>query len=116
MTCDAWVAGMNARFADFIFIVISLTTLSIVIAGFTSELLMLKNSVTDIMIVVFSCRATAYGGNCTFWDDSTQWNETIKAGVLQFGMASMDALGDHFFCTWEVGHSSGILVVLQVRS
>lgn len=37
--------------------------------------------------------ATSYGGNCLFLENSTQWNEAIKAGVKQFGM---DILGDRF--------------------
>jgi len=49
---------------------------------------------------------TTYGGNCSFWEDSTRWNETTKAGIERFGMASMDALRDYFFWTWKVGNSS----------
>lgn len=47
---------------------------------------------------------TTYGGNCSFWEDSTQWNETTKAGIERFGMASMDALRDYFFWTWKASN------------
>ena len=40
--------------------------------------------------------------NCTFWNDITQWDDNSKAGLMNFAMASMDALGDWFFWTWKV--------------
>lgn len=46
-------------------------------------------------------RAT-YGGDCEQWQDSTNWNASTKAGILQLGMATMDALDSWFFWTWKV--------------
>lgn len=42
-------------------------------------------------------------GDCEFWIDSTQWNETIIEGLKQYTLASMDALQNWFFWTWKVG-------------
>ncbi|KAF8147430.1 hypothetical protein K438DRAFT_1989660 [Mycena galopus ATCC 62051] len=36
------------------------------------------------------------------WTPST-WNDTVKAGVQQFALASMDATQDSFFWTWKIG-------------
>lgn len=46
----------------------------------------------------------SYGGDCGFWQDASLWNSTVKAGLKEFALASMDALGDWFFWTWKVGH------------
>jgi hypothetical protein len=43
-----------------------------------------------------------YGGDCTEWQDSTNWNASTKAGVKAFAMASMDAMQNWFFWTWKV--------------
>jgi glucan 1,3-beta-glucosidase len=45
----------------------------------------------------------SYGGDCTLWQDSTNWNATVKSGLIEFALASMDALQDWFFWTWKVG-------------
>ncbi|KAJ7690962.1 hypothetical protein B0H17DRAFT_910793, partial [Mycena rosella] len=34
----------------------------------------------------------AYGGDCNLWLDAWTWNSMVKAGVLQFALASMDAM------------------------
>ena len=41
-------------------------------------------------------------GDCTLWQDSTNWNDTTKSGVMDLAKASMDALQDWFFWTWKV--------------
>jgi len=53
----------------------------------------------------------SYEGNCADWQDSSYWTAGTKAGLLAFSSASMDALGDWFFCTWTVsmGYFSFIL-------
>jgi len=43
-----------------------------------------------------------YGGNCADWQDSSQWTDGTKAGLMAFASASMDALKDWFFWTWKV--------------
>ena len=47
-----------------------------------------------------------FPGGCDFWNDYTQWNDTIKSGLKQFALASMDALQNYFFWTWKVGNAS----------
>lgn len=44
----------------------------------------------------------SFGGDCSVWEDSTNWTEGTKAGLLHFALASLDALGDAFFWTWKV--------------
>lgn len=41
-------------------------------------------------------------GDCAFWIDPTQWNQTIIDGLMQYTLASMDALQNWFFWTWKV--------------
>lgn len=43
---------------------------------------------------------TTYGGVCE--NDSSTWGDGVKAGLLSFASAQMDALGDYFFWTWKV--------------
>ncbi|KAF7366076.1 Glycoside hydrolase family 5 protein [Mycena venus] len=48
----------------------------------------------------------SYGGACSLWEDSSTWNATVIAGVREFALASMDALGDWFFWTWKIGKAA----------
>jgi glucan 1,3-beta-glucosidase len=48
---------------------------------------------------------------CALFLDSSQWNETMKAGIQQFALASMDALQDWFFWTWKVSHCILLLLI-----
>jgi len=45
-------------------------------------------------------------GDCELFTDSSAWNATLKQGVLDFTLASMDALQNWWFWTWKVGASS----------
>lgn len=45
-------------------------------------------------------------GSCTTWTDWQSWDQSTKDGVLQFVLASMDALQNWFFWTWKIGPSS----------
>lgn len=47
-----------------------------------------------------------FGGDCGLYQDSSNWNETLKAGLKAFAMASMDANYDWFFWTWKIGNST----------
>jgi glucan 1,3-beta-glucosidase len=49
-------------------------------------------------------------GDCTLWQDASNWNDTVKAGLQAFTEASMDALGDWFFWTWKIGNSTAGIV------
>lgn len=54
----------------------------------------------------------SYGGDCSFWMDHTQWNQTIKDGLKEFALASMDALQNWFFWTWKVRSPSIVVIFL----
>lgn len=43
-----------------------------------------------------------YGGNCADWQDSSQWDDSTRAGLLQLALASMEALDSWFYWTWKV--------------
>ncbi|KIJ63488.1 glycoside hydrolase family 5 protein [Hydnomerulius pinastri MD-312] len=55
--------------------------------------------------------ASSFGDSCSLFLDSSQWNETMKAGLMEFSLASMDALQNWFFWTWKIGNSSTTNVV-----
>lgn len=40
--------------------------------------------------------------DCTYWNNYGSWNDTVKAGLKNFALASMDALIYPFFWTWKV--------------
>jgi len=40
--------------------------------------------------------------NCAFWTNSAAWNDTVKEGLKNFALASMDSLINPFFWTWKV--------------
>ena len=40
--------------------------------------------------------------NCDFWTNSAAWNDTVKEGLKNFALASMDSLMNPFFWTWKV--------------
>lgn len=85
--CDGWAAGVNA----------SQTAFGVTLAGEFS------NGINDCGLFVNGVGGGhSYGGDCNFWMDSTQWNETIVDGLHEFMLASMDALQNWFFWTWKV--------------
>ncbi|KAF9228587.1 glycoside hydrolase family 5 protein [Gyrodon lividus] len=45
-------------------------------------------------------------GSCTPWTDWQTWDTTMKTGIMNFALASMDALQNWFFWTWKIGNSS----------
>ncbi|KAF8341007.1 glycoside hydrolase family 5 protein [Amanita rubescens] len=90
--CDSWAAEMNTSRLRF-----GVTYSGEFSYGYNDCGLFLRG-------VQGSMGPTTYGGNCSFWEDSAQWNETTKAGIGRFGMASMDALRDYFFWTWKASN------------
>ena len=40
--------------------------------------------------------------DCSLWTNSASWNDTVKEGLMNFALASMDALVYPFFWTWKV--------------
>ncbi|PSS05560.1 hypothetical protein PHLCEN_2v3730 [Hermanssonia centrifuga] len=47
-----------------------------------------------------------YSGDCTPFMNSGDWNDTMKGGIMNFALASMDTLEDWFFWTWKIGNDS----------
>lgn len=45
---------------------------------------------------------TTNNPNCAFWNSYGSWNDTVKAGLKNFALASMDALVYPFFWTWKI--------------
>jgi len=45
-------------------------------------------------------------GNCSTWTDYENYDNATKAAILQFTLASMDALQDYYFWTWKIGPSA----------
>ncbi|KAE9406818.1 glycoside hydrolase [Gymnopus androsaceus JB14] len=89
--CNAWGPSMNISREDF----------GVTIAGEFSC------GYNDCGLYVEGVNGTtSYGGDCSFWQDSSSWNETVKAGLMEFALASMDANQNWFFWTWQIGNSS----------
>uniref|UniRef100_A0A0W0FBP2 glucan 1,3-beta-glucosidase n=1 Tax=Moniliophthora roreri TaxID=221103 RepID=A0A0W0FBP2_MONRR len=45
-------------------------------------------------------------GDCSKWLDYTKFDGATKQELMQFAMASMDALQNFFFWTWKIGNST----------
>ncbi|KAF8919326.1 glycoside hydrolase [Mucidula mucida] len=99
--CDNWGAGVNGTMADFGF----------ANAGEWS------NAVSDCGLFLNGVglgtryegnytEATTAVGSCEPLLDWENWDDTMKAAVKQFAMASMDALQNWFFWTWKIGEST----------
>ncbi|KAJ7120635.1 glycoside hydrolase family 5 protein [Mycena filopes] len=85
--CNAWAASINT----------SRTAFGVTVAGEFS------NGYNDCGLYLTGVNGTqSYGGDCSLWTDSSTWNDTTKAGVKQFTLASMDAMQDWFFWTWKI--------------
>ncbi|KAH0830445.1 exo-beta-1,3-glucanase [Lanmaoa asiatica] len=104
--CNTWASNFNTSMAAF----------GLSAAGEFS------NAVTDCGLWVNGVGlGTRYEGNytgswpvigsCTPWTDWQNWNTAMKTGILNFAMASMDALQNWFFWTWKIGASSASGVV-----
>jgi len=86
--CSAWGPSLNTSRSAF----------GVTVAGEFS------NGYNDCGLYLTGVNGTqAYGGNCSLWEDASTWNDTTKAGVKQFALASMDATQDWFFWTWKIG-------------
>ncbi|KDR69908.1 hypothetical protein GALMADRAFT_255764 [Galerina marginata CBS 339.88] len=89
--CDRWTSSMNT----------SRTAFGVTVAGEFS------NGFNDCGLFLKGVGGTTtYGGNCDDWQDSSNWTDGTKAGLLAFASASMDGLRDWFFWTWKVGPSN----------
>jgi glucan 1,3-beta-glucosidase len=86
--CTSWAASLNTSRVAF----------GVTVAGEFS------NGYNDCGLYLTGVNGTqAFGGNCSLFMDASTWNDTVKAGVQQFALASMDATQDWFFWTWKIG-------------
>ncbi|KAJ7487059.1 glycoside hydrolase family 5 protein [Mycena latifolia] len=89
--CATWAASMNQSRSAF----------GVTVAGEFS------NGYNDCGLFLDGVGGAAhYGGDCALWEDAAPWNASVKAGVMQFALASMDALQDWFFWTWKIGEAA----------
>ena len=89
--CKSWGASMNGSRSAF----------GPTVAGEFS------NAINDCGLYLIGVNQSAnYGEGCEYWMDANGWSDATKEGLLNFALASMDALGDYFFWTWKVGNSS----------
>ncbi|KAJ7843740.1 glycoside hydrolase family 5 protein [Mycena olivaceomarginata] len=91
LACTSWASSLNNSRSQF----------GVTVAGEWS------NGYNDCGLYLNGVNGShSYGGDCSLWEDSSTWNATVKAGVQQFALASMDALGDWFFWTWKIGKAA----------
>ncbi|KIJ11889.1 glucan 1,3-beta-glucosidase [Paxillus involutus ATCC 200175] len=89
--CNAWADSMNT----------SQTAFGVTLAGEFS------NGFNECGLYLTGVDGTAsFGASCSYYLDASQWNDTMKAGLMEFSLASMDALQNWFFWTWKIGNSS----------
>ncbi|KAI8975905.1 glycoside hydrolase [Trametes punicea] len=89
--CNAWGVSMNNSRQNF----------GVTVAGEFS------NAINDCGLWVVGIGVPAnFGPDCGYWMDASQWSDATKQGLLNFALASMDALGDWFFWTWKIGAST----------
>ncbi|KAJ7511119.1 glycoside hydrolase family 5 protein [Mycena galericulata] len=89
--CNAWGPSINT----------SRTAFGVTVAGEFS------NGYNDCGTFLTGVNGTqTYGGDCSLWLDSSTWNATVKAGLMQYALASMDAMQDWFFWTWKIGNAT----------
>jgi hypothetical protein len=87
----------TAEFSTELLIDNSQTAFGVTLAGEFS------NGINDCGLYLNGVGGTAtYGGDCSVWQDSSNWSRPVKDGILQFALASMDSLQDWFFWTWKV--------------
>ncbi|KAF7321125.1 Glycoside hydrolase family 5 protein [Mycena chlorophos] len=93
--CNAWGSSLLA----------SQTAFGVTIAGEFS------NGYNDCGLWVRGVNISAsYVGDCTIFEDSSTWNASMKAGLKQYALASMDATQQWFFWTWKIGPASNGVV------
>ncbi|KAJ6533670.1 glycoside hydrolase superfamily [Mycena capillaripes] len=89
--CDTWGPSFNT----------SLFTFGVTIAGEFSV------GYNDCGLYLTGVNVSTYlPRDCTLWEDSSNWNETVKAGLLELALAQMDAMRDWFFWTWKIGKAA----------
>jgi len=89
--CSGWGPGIKT----------SQTAFGVTVAGEFS------GAINDCGLYVLGVgNAATYTGDCTAFTNWKSWSQPFKAGLLDFSLASMDALQNWFFWTWKIGNSS----------
>ncbi len=69
-----------------------------------------SNAINDCGLFVRGVgNGPVFGGDCTVFNDVSQWTPAMKNGFQNFILASMDALQHWFFWTWKVSRSNSCL-------
>ena len=110
MPCNSWASGINASQQAF----------GVTIAGEFSNAVSFPTSVMTfrvrtlpypmLLLQVNDCGLwvrgvggeASYGGDCSPWEDASTWDDSVKSGLMQFALSSMDSLQNYFFWTWKV--------------
>ncbi|KAJ6558743.1 glycoside hydrolase family 5 protein [Mycena vulgaris] len=93
--CDAWGPSFNTSLSAF-----GVTVAGEFSVGFNDCGLFL----TGVNVSTYFVR------DCTLWEDSRAWNDTVRAGLRELALAQMDAMRDWFFWTWKVGNTTDGMV------
>jgi len=87
VACNNWGVSTNESRMNF----------GVTIAGEFSS------AVNDCGTFLRGVNATTTNTQCPEYVDWKNYNDSMKAGIMNWGMASMDAFGDWFFWTWKIG-------------
>jgi hypothetical protein len=69
-----------------------------------------SNGFNDCGLFLLGVTQPPQTADCAKWQDASTWDDATKAGVMNFAMASMDALQQWFFWTWKVGNATNGVV------
>ena len=62
-----------------------------------------SNGINDCGVNLMYAGHIPVESDCAFWNNWQSWDQATKDGLLNFALASMDALVNPFFWTWKVG-------------
>ncbi|KAL1745091.1 glycoside hydrolase family 5 protein [Schizophyllum fasciatum] len=88
--CDAWAVGTNTSQKNF----------GVTISGEMAA------SPNDCGLFLRGAGSNSTNSQCRYYNDWQSYNDTMKAGIQNFAIASFDALQNWFFWTWKIGPSS----------
>ncbi|KAJ7232221.1 glycoside hydrolase superfamily [Mycena haematopus] len=92
--CNAWGPGINT----------SDTAFGVTIAGEWAA------SPNDCGYNLVGVGIESANPECPTWNDYQNYNDSMKAGILNYVEATMDTLGDWFFWTWKIGpNGAGVI-------
>ncbi|KAJ7930024.1 glycoside hydrolase family 5 protein [Mycena leptocephala] len=92
--CNAWAPSINA----------SQTAFGVTIAGEWAS------SPNDCGYFLRGVGPESTNPQCPDYDNYQNYNDTMKAGILNYVLATMDATRDWFFWTWKIGpNAAGVI-------